>query len=180
MSIETLFCALLTISGHKIPAHVFLREFWREVSFQKFVHFLFTILFFLLHAHIIKLLCILFQQSHFGLCVDQINTRLGIWRKHNINLNILTHMNRIFQKIAKFAPSLRLIKTKIGIPETYKRNWIVCLRKPFLNKIDEPIPILAMHNLSNTVSDCSVSRYCINVMDGHITFFISLAKLKLV
>lgn len=90
------------------------------------------------------------------------------------------HEHSILQKISEFASGLRLIESKISIPETDKGNGVVGVGKFLLQEIHKPIPIFSVHNLSYPNPCAPIRGYGVNAMDRQIAFFVPLPELVVV
>jgi hypothetical protein len=121
-----------------------------------------------MHTGFIELVDVLLEDGFFEGGVYQVDWWGCAGGEYDIDLDVFADMYCVLDKITKFASRWRFIKSKTSKPEAYERDWKIGFRKLILYKMQKSIPIMSMHNFSNSDSDISIIGNGIDIMNGQI------------
>ena len=158
VDIETSFATLVTISSHVEPANKPLLDILRHLFEPVFFHFL----------HCLSILVGIFDQliqyrMEIRLVFDVKNAPGDARRNNSVDLCVPLYTGQISHEISKFAESLCLFKAQFGKPCAKHLDRIVPLRESLLNEGYDLVPLLSVHDLSNSMPQCLI------FIDFHLT-----------
>ena len=173
MNIKAFLSCIETVSCHIEPANKFL--------FDVFWHLLQPV--FLLFSHFLSMFITFFHQliqywikiSRFMLHI--INAPWNSGRDQNVKLCVSLYKSEISHEITKFAESLCLLKAQPCKPIAEHINSVVDIRKVLFDKVSNLVPLLPVHNFSNSMPERLVFINLLKRNRINLTQFVSLGKL---
>lgn len=88
--------------------------------------------------------------------LDKVDTAGSEWGYYNINLSISFDKGEVADKVTELTEGLCLFKADLAKPGTEHADGIVHARTQCFYVVDKFIPLLSVHDLSDSVSHCIV------------------------
>lgn len=113
-------------------------------------------------------------------CLDKVNTSGSKRWNYDINLMIASHVAKISHEVSKLTKSLCFFKANFTKPSTKHTDSIIHIRTYKLDIAYKLIPLLSMHNFSNSCPQTFIFIDLGNTGNRNSRFFISFSELKVV
>ena len=176
VKIKTFLSTFLTIPRHVKPANKPFGKVLRQFFKPLLLH--------LPHLHLVFLTVLTNSRDFFAhncfVSTNEVDRTRGKGRHDYVDLGIPSNVGQISHEISKFAESLRFFKPQLAKPSAEHADCKIYVRTNGLDIVDQLVPLLTVHYLTNAGSNCFIFFELFQSQLGYSCLFVSLWELVVV